>query len=76
MPDFVNSYSLLPWILATASVCVVLTALVLALRMFTKVVVIKLLDWTDCMSHLARLTVVYSRGLKTYHAQIMPFLVS
>ncbi|ERF76651.1 hypothetical protein EPUS_04471 [Endocarpon pusillum Z07020] len=46
-PDFVNSYSLLPWITATASVCMVLTALVLALRMLTKTVVIRSVDWTD-----------------------------
>jgi hypothetical protein len=51
--NFVNSYSLLPWIVATATVCVVLTALVLALRMFTRAVVIKSLDWTDCMFNMA-----------------------
>jgi hypothetical protein len=52
-PDFVNYYSLLPWIVATASVCMVLTAVVLALRMFTRAVVIKSVDWADCMSSRA-----------------------
>jgi hypothetical protein len=53
MPDFVNYHSLLPWIVATASICMVLTAAVLALRMFTRMAVIKSVDWADCLSSRA-----------------------
>ena len=74
MSNFVNSYSLLPWIVATATVCVVLTALVLALRMFTRAVLIKTLDWTDCMSNLARLHDALQN--RSNHAQTMLFLAS
>ncbi|KAF7503777.1 hypothetical protein GJ744_003269 [Endocarpon pusillum] len=46
-PDFVNSSSLLPWVIATSSVCMVLTASVLVLRMLTKTMVIRSVNWTD-----------------------------
>jgi hypothetical protein len=75
MSDFVNSYSLMPWIVGTATVCVVLTALVLALRMFTRAVIIKSVDWTDCMSSLARLYDAL-QNTRSNHAQTMLFLAS
>lgn len=39
--------------IATASVCMILTTLILALRMFTKAVVIKSTDWGDCKLHVS-----------------------
>ena len=50
-PDFVNGekYGLHTWATATIVTCMIVSTIVLALRMFARIVVIKTHDWSDCM---------------------------
>lgn len=49
--DFVNGekYGLHSWLVATVVTCIVVSTVVVALRIFARVVVIKVIDWSDCM---------------------------
>jgi hypothetical protein len=47
-PNFVNPDSLYPFVIATCTLCLMLTTPALVIRMFTKIHVAKKVNWADC----------------------------
>lgn len=52
--------------------CMVVSTVVVALRMFARVVVIKTIDWSDCMP--GRPMMLSIAGRANYYLQTWPFL--
>lgn len=52
VPDFFNSETrgLHTLLVVTVVTCMVVSTVVVGLRMFARVVIIKVVDWSDCMS--------------------------
>ena len=70
--DFVNGekYGLHSWLVATVVTCMVVSTVVVALRIFARVVVIKAVDWSDCMLGQPH----DDSGSRTNYLQTLPFL--
>jgi hypothetical protein len=47
-PNFVNPYSLYPFVIATCTLCLMFTTAAVVIRMFTKIQVAKTVNWADC----------------------------
>ena len=73
-PDLVNGANMgrHSFVVANVVTCLVLTTVVVALRMFARVVVIKTVDWSDCMPGQTPMMLEISE--LTDHLQTWPFL--
>jgi hypothetical protein len=64
-PDFVNGERFAQhWFPIVTAICMVVSTVVVALRLFARVVVIRKVDWTDCKSR---------RNPFSHQLEMMPF---